>query len=126
MGDVRAGDARGGEGHAGPQAAHRLHLEHGAQAGPQVRRSLHGQGTGRHSSEEVDLIGKKIVTAIADYMGDGPYFLGEKASSIDATVYAFLASIMDAPFPSNVKTFAASLPALRAYCDRMKAAYWSS
>jgi glutathione S-transferase len=88
-------------------------------------KALHGQGTGRHTPAEVDAIGKRIITAVADSMGDGPFFLGPQPASIDATVYPFLTGIMETPVPSNVKTHAESLPALRAYADRMKARYWS-
>ena len=87
--------------------------------------SLHGQGMGRHTPGEVDAIGKTIVGSVADVMGDGPFFLGAEPSTFDATVYAFMASLLDSPFVSNVKDEAAARPNLRAYVDRMKAKYWS-
>src|SRR2546422_630878 len=83
-------------------------------------KTLGGQGTGRHTPPEVDAIGKGLVTSIADQIEDGPFFLGEEPSSVDATAYAFLASLMEPPFDSNVKAHANALPQLRGYVDRMK------
>ena len=90
-----------------------------------AKTAIYAQGMGRHTSAEVDAIGKGLVTSIADTMGDGPFFLGEKPSSIDATLYGFLLALMDAPFVSNVKDHANAQPNLRAYVDRLKAKYWS-
>jgi glutathione S-transferase len=90
----------------------------------QIIKALHGQGTGRHTRREVDAIGTRIVQSVSDWMGDHPFFLGEKPTTIDATVYPFLLGILDTPFVSDVKTHAEGLPTLRAYVDRMKAKYW--
>jgi glutathione S-transferase len=89
-------------------------------------KSLHAQGTGRHASGEVDAIGMRVVGAIADQLGDGPFFLGARPTSIDATVYPFVTGILDTPFPSNVKKQMETMPPLRAYVDRMKHTYWAS
>jgi glutathione S-transferase len=92
----------------------------------QIIKSLYAQGTGRHSRAEVDTIGTKIVQSVADWMGDNPFFLGERPTGIDATVFPFLAGIVDTPFVSAVKTHAEGLPRLRSYVDRMKGKYWAS
>jgi glutathione S-transferase len=86
---------------------------------------LHGQGMGRHTPDEVDRVGKTIVNSVSEVLGDSPFFLGAEPSTIDATVYAFMLSLMDAPFVSNVKDAAAKKPNLRAYVDRVKAKYWA-
>jgi len=91
-----------------------------------VLQTLRAQGVGRHSSAEVDAIGKRVVHSVADLMGDRPFFLGDGPCSIDATVYSFMTTLMDTPFPSEVKEHARAVPALRAYTDRMRDRYWSS
>jgi len=49
----------------------------------------------------------------------------EAPSSIDAAVYAFLANILWVPVNSPLKRHATALPNLEAYCQRMKARYYS-
>jgi glutathione S-transferase len=88
-------------------------------------RQIHSQGTGRHTPDEVTRIGNRLVAAVADHLGDGPFFLGAEATSFDATAYAFLTCLMDAPFASRVRDSANAQPNLRSYVDRMKTAYWS-
>ena len=90
-------------------------------------KALHGQGMGRHTPDEINHIGTSLIASISDFMGDdgGPFFLGAQPSSFDATVYAFLTSLMDAPFSSRVKDEANARRNLRAYVDRIKAEYWS-
>jgi glutathione S-transferase len=90
----------------------------------QITKAIRAQGTGRHSPAEVDAIGTRIVRSISDWMGDHPFFLGDNATAIDATVYPFLSGIMDTPFVSAMKRYAESVPNLRAYVDRMKGKYW--
>jgi glutathione S-transferase len=94
------------------------------QARRDMLKKLHGQGTGRHARDEVCRIGNGLVTSVADYLGDSPFFLGSEPTSFDATAYAFLAGLMDAPFDSSVRDTANARPSLRAYVDRMKSAYW--
>ena len=42
----------------------------------QVRKSLHGQGMGRHSAKEIAALGSRSVDAIADYLAEKPFFMG--------------------------------------------------
>lgn len=68
-----------------------------------VSRTLHGQGTGRHSRDEIQEIGKADITAIATLLGDKPFLLGDKPTSFDATVFAFVTAITLFPADSPVK-----------------------
>jgi glutathione S-transferase len=85
--------------------------------------AIRGQGTGRHSPAEVVAVGKRLFGAVSELLGDKPYVFGDRASSIDATTYAFTASVLMAPFESALKEYGLSLGNLAAYCERMKAAY---
>lgn len=89
-----------------------------------LRRQLHGQGTGRHSREEIYAIGCRDVAALAQLLGKQAYFLGDEPASIDATAYAFLANLLWAPFDMPIRREAQKFANLDAYCQRMKARYF--
>jgi glutathione S-transferase len=97
---------------------------------PLIRRSvksaLFAQGTGRHSREEVYEIGKEDITALSVLLGDQPFIMGEQPSSVDATVYAFVASILVPPLASPLREHAQSLPNLEAYRARMEQRYFGA
>ncbi|MBE0623772.1 MAG: glutathione S-transferase family protein [Burkholderiales bacterium] len=86
---------------------------------------MRGQGIGRHSVQEIHAIGCRDVTAIADFLADKQYMLGEQPSSLDAAAYAFLANLLWAPVDSPIRHHAQGLPKLDAYCQRMKARYYA-
>lgn len=88
-------------------------------------RAMHAQGTGRHDREEIANIGKDIIDAVAELMGDGPFFFGEQPSTLDATLYGFFASVLHAGLDSPLADHARTRPNVTAYLDRMKARYWS-
>jgi len=85
---------------------------------------MRGQGMGRHSAAEIQAIGCRDVTAVADFLADKPYMLGEQPSSLDATAHAFLANLLWAPVDSPLQRHARTRPTLEAYCQRMKARYF--
>ena len=89
-----------------------------------MRKELWGHGMGRHSPEEIEIIGKSDLTALADFLGDKPYFMGEQPSSLDASAYAFLANLLWVPLEMPLKAHAKTYPQLEAYCRRMKARYY--
>jgi glutathione S-transferase len=91
-----------------------------------VRQELHGQGMGRHSRDEIYTIGCRDISALAELLGEQAFFLGAEPTSIDATGYAFLANLLWAPIDSPLRAHAATLPSLEAYCQRMKARYFTS
>lgn len=89
-----------------------------------MRKELWGHGIGRHRREEIYDIGKRDIAAVADFLADKPYFIGEKTSSVDATAYAFFANLLWVPVSSPLQTAARERPNLDAYCRRMQAAYF--
>ena len=90
-----------------------------------LRAEMRGQGMGRHSMAQTHAIGCRDVTAVADYLADKPFMLGESPSSIDATAHAFLANLLWAPVASPIKAQAQARPTLEAYCQRMKSRYFA-
>ena len=89
-----------------------------------ILQEFYGQGMGRHAAEENYGLARADLTALSDYLGERPYFMGEEATSLDAAAYAWLAHILWVPFQGPVKEYAASLPNLVAYCHRMKEQYY--
>lgn len=88
-------------------------------------KELHGHGMGRHSRDEIMAIGNRDTTALANFLGDKPYFMGSQPCSLDATAYAFIANILCAPVESGLKHHATQYPQLQAYCERMRNRYYA-
>jgi glutathione S-transferase len=85
-----------------------------------VRRTLHGQGTVRHSRDEIYALGARDLDALATLLGDRPYMMGDKPTSLDATATGWLINILQAPIESRLKADAAKHANLVAYAERMR------
>jgi|SoiMethySBSTD1v2_1073268.scaffolds.fasta_scaffold94714_3 glutathione S-transferase len=92
----------------------------------QMVQSVWGQGAGRHSAEQVDDRIRQILDAVSIQLGDGPYFLGARLRVIDATVYAFLSSLLDSPFDSSARRHGLSFANLTLYRARMKSEFFAA
>lgn len=68
-----------------------------------VKRQLMGHGVGKHSLQEIRAIGIKDMIALADLLGEKPFFMGETPTEIDAIAYSLLANIPSVPIESPVK-----------------------
>jgi glutathione S-transferase len=90
-----------------------------------LRAELRGHGMGRHSADEIFQIGCRDVSALADFLADKPYMLGDQPRSLDATAHAFLANLLWAPVDSPLQRHARARPELEAYCQRMKTRYFA-
>jgi glutathione S-transferase len=80
---------------------------------------LHAQGLGRHSAEEVQRLGKEDLLAVSDYLGTRSFFFGERPTTSDATVYAYVGSMLGMGLDSPVKDFGRSRENLVRYCQRV-------
>src|SRR5262249_55802353 len=89
-----------------------------------VRGSLHGHGLGRHSNDEIQALGEKSINAIADFLGDKPFFFGPEPTGADATVFAFVAGALCPHFDSATRTAAEGHANLRRYVGRMTARFY--
>ncbi|MDR3469768.1 MAG: glutathione S-transferase family protein [Xanthobacteraceae bacterium] len=90
----------------------------------QVRKSLHYHGMGRHSRADIERLGTRSITAIADYLGEKPFFMGDRPTSVDATVFAFVSGALCPVFHSPVQQAAWSRGTLRRYVGRMTARFF--
>jgi glutathione S-transferase len=86
---------------------------------------LHAQGLGRHTVEEIHQIGSAEVMAVSDFLGDKPFFFGDKPTGTDATVYTFMAQLIELPFDSPTTKVARGQKNLVDYCGRMRARFFS-
>lgn len=91
-----------------------------AQVRKQMLTALQGQGIGRHTPDEIVAMAKSILDAVAE-LCEGPYFFGAQPTTLDATVYAFVQSILGAPFEGPIKEHAQRCAKLRPYCEHMQA-----
>ncbi|MCO4890321.1 glutathione S-transferase family protein [Cupriavidus sp. WGtm5] len=89
-----------------------------------VRKTLWGQGLGRHSEEELVALASKGVTSIADILGDKRYLMGDRPCGADATLFAFAGSLLCPVFDTPIRTAAEGHANLVAYMDRMRVEFY--
>jgi len=89
-----------------------------------VRRNLHGQGLGRHSTAEIATLANKAIDALAAILGDKPYLMGAHKCGADATAFAFTLSMLCPLFDTPIRTHAETHKNLVAYCDRMQQEFY--
>jgi glutathione S-transferase len=85
------------------------------------RRMLELQGLGRHRPEEILEMAREDLAALAGFLADKPFFMGDQLTTIDAVAFGFLANILLVPIEGRLKRAAASLPNLVAFCEAMEA-----
>lgn len=90
----------------------------------QVRKAAHAQGIARHKPEEIAALGARDIDALSTLLGDKPYLFGERPCGADATVFAFMASLMTPIAESPTRDAALAKPNLVAYRNRMMKAYF--
>jgi glutathione S-transferase len=89
-----------------------------------VRAALHAQGLGRHSPEEIAALGARSINAIADFLGDKPFFMGAEPTGADATMFAFVCAALCPYFESRLRGATERRDNLRRYVGRMTALYY--
>jgi glutathione S-transferase len=89
-----------------------------------LRGALYAQGMGRHTLDEVDQIGIGDMEAVADFLADNEFFMGDLPTGVDATVYAYVSNIIEVPINSATKDYALGRGTLLAYCDRMRSKFF--
>lgn len=85
-----------------------------------LKKQAYGQGIGRHTRDEIYSIGKQDIHAIATLLGSNRYFFGDKPTSIDATIYAFLSVIVYTPLDNPLREVVCNNQRLMEYVARMK------
>jgi glutathione S-transferase len=70
-------------------------------------------------------LGSADLIAISDFLGDKPFFFGDRPTGIDATAYAYLAHIIELPLDSPSTQVARGKQNLVDYCRRMRARFYA-
>jgi glutathione S-transferase len=83
------------------------------------------QGFSRHTPAERDALAIADIDALATLIGDKAFLLGEKPCGADATVFAFVASVLTPVFDTQIRTAAERHPNLAAYKERITRLYLS-
>jgi glutathione S-transferase len=89
-----------------------------------LRAALHGQGTGRHSPDEILVLATRSIDAIADFLGDKPFFMGGEPTGVDAAMFAFVCGLLCPLFDTRVRAVAERRDNLRRYVGRMTARFY--
>lgn len=85
-----------------------------------TERDLKGHGLGRHSEDAINRRATQDIAAIAEHLNVKPYFMGDKPTAIDATVYAFVANMWEVQIDTPLKAIVGGHKNLVAYCARMR------
>ncbi|MGJ8529708.1 glutathione S-transferase family protein [Maritalea sp.] len=94
------------------------------QALTMMRTSLFGQGTGRHTAEEVYQLAKRIIDDTSTLLGSSDYFMSNKPTSIDASIYGVLSNCVNNPVPAPLADYVRSHPNLLAFLDRISTLFF--
>ncbi len=89
-----------------------------------IKRTLWGQGLGRHTDEEVVAMANKGVTSIADILGERRYLMGDRPCGADATLFAFAGALLCPLFDTPIRTAAETHRNLVDYIARMRGQYY--
>jgi glutathione S-transferase len=84
------------------------------------------QGVGRQSRAEIVGAAKTILDAFSVQLGAGPFLLGDKPTTYDATAYAFAAGALCPAFDNEVRRHAVSKENLVAYEARVLDRCWKN
>ncbi len=90
-----------------------------------LQQQLHARGIGRHSRDEIIKMGIDVLDTVDELLGDGPFFLGDEPSSVDATVFGFMALTKWTHNESPVWDHFRERRRLGEYCERMRERYFA-
>ena len=85
-----------------------------------------GHAVGKMTLEEVRAVACEDLDALADGLGDQPWLMGPRPTSVDSILYACLLQTYATRCSSPVVEYARSKANLEAYFERLRASYWTS
>jgi len=85
----------------------------------QVAKSLYVQGIGRHAPVEIYAFGRECLENLSIYLNDKTYFMGEKISSLDFSLFPLLWNIGMTGIRTPLTDLMLSYPNLIDYCKRV-------
>ncbi|MEJ7728555.1 MAG: glutathione S-transferase family protein [Polyangiaceae bacterium] len=90
----------------------------------QVKKLLWFQGTLRREDGEIMHAAIGDWTAVLRLMSDGPYFFGSEPTTVDAIVFATLATSLLTPIESPIRDFLSSQSRLTSYVEGMRSRFF--
>lgn len=117
-------------------AIYKKELAAGLEPSPEVERffqdireylvgEFRGHAVGKMTVDEVRAVACEDLDALDDWLGDNPWFMGTRPTSIDAVLYACLLQTYATPCTSPILAHARTKTRLEAYFRRLQAQYWS-
>ena len=88
-----------------------------------LRKTLNGQGTGRHSRDEIIRKTNEVFQNLSDLLGEKSFFLGEKATLLDICAFPFLTAVVN--YPSFATKELQKYSTLLDYEKRLSQKYYS-
>lgn len=89
-----------------------------AMIGRKVKRDLTGHGLGRHSEAEIERLTTHDIDALASFLADKSWLMGETPCGADASVWSSVAGVLYPMFDTPLRTAAERHANLIAYRDR--------
>ena len=85
-----------------------------------IKGQLLGHGLGRLSEQAAFALAREDIDALAEFLADKPYFMGDRPCSLDASAYGILVNTLGCPIESPLKNYALSRSNLVDYCRRLQ------
>jgi glutathione S-transferase len=79
---------------------------------------------GRHSRAEIVELATRSIDAVADYLGQRPFFMGSEPTGVDAAMFGFVAGVLCPQFESPMRAAAERHDNLKRYVARMTARFY--
>jgi glutathione S-transferase len=83
-----------------------------------LTRQARAQGLSRHSHAEICAIGRRDLEGLSDFLADKSYLMGSKWMPVDATLFAFLTTVLKQPIETELKEALRRHANLVSYCQR--------
>lgn len=83
-----------------------------------VRKAMRGQGLGRHTPDELDMLAARDIDALAVLLGAKPWFGGDEPCGADASIWAHVANALCPHFDGALRTNSERHANLQAYARR--------
>lgn len=85
-----------------------------------VSRTLQAQGLGRHTPEEIYRFGCMSLDAIATFLDDKAFLMGDRPTTVDASVVGVVLNILASDIDTTLMRHAAAIPTLADYVLRFE------
>jgi glutathione S-transferase len=89
-----------------------------------VVKALWAEGTGRYTLEEKKKMMEKAFEALDQLKEEGPYFMGERASTLDAAAFGTLSNILFTDLQPEIKKIMEKYPRLTSYTKDLEHKYY--